>query len=80
MELACGVLRGHFGPVYLIQISKNDDEKCCFLEEFGLRHCLLKLVLCGHLGAQNAIEEVKSEYFFSYFDKVKSVLDVRPLK
>ena len=26
MELACQVLNGHFGPVYLLQVSKNDDE------------------------------------------------------
>ena len=23
-------LLGHFGPVYLLQVSKNDDEKHCF--------------------------------------------------
>ena len=23
-------LLGHFGPVYLLQVSKNDDEECCF--------------------------------------------------
>ena len=55
-------------------------EICTIRIDWGRGHRLLKLVLCGHLGAQNAIEEVKSEYFFSYFDKVKSVLDVRPLK
>ena len=32
MELACGVLHGHFGPVYLLQVSKNVDEKRCFFE------------------------------------------------
>ena len=24
------VLLGHFGPVYLLQVSKNDDEERCF--------------------------------------------------
>ena len=28
--LNCRVLNGHFGPVYLLQVSKNDDEKRCF--------------------------------------------------
>ena len=32
MELACQVLHDHFGPVYLLQVSKNDDEKSCFLK------------------------------------------------
>ena len=32
MELACQVLNGHFGPVYLLQVSKNDDEERCFLK------------------------------------------------
>ena len=27
MGLACWVLHGHFGPVQLPQVSKNDDEK-----------------------------------------------------
>ena len=27
MELAFRVLHGHFGTVYLLQVSKNDDEK-----------------------------------------------------
>ena len=26
---------GHFGHVYLLQIRKNDGEKCCFLKKFG---------------------------------------------
>ena len=26
------VLNGHFGPVYLLQVSKNDDEEHCFLK------------------------------------------------
>ena len=25
-------LHGHFGPVYLLQVSKNDDEERCFLK------------------------------------------------
>ena len=29
MELGCQVLIGHFGPVYLLQVSKNVDEECC---------------------------------------------------
>ena len=30
MELGCQALLGHFGPVYLLQVSKNDDEeRCC---------------------------------------------------
>ena len=24
-----------FGPVYLLQVSKNDDEECFFLKQFG---------------------------------------------
>ena len=35
MELACWVLHGQFRLVYLFQVSKNDDEKCCFLLWFG---------------------------------------------
>ena len=27
MELACSVLNGHFEPVYLLQVSKNDKEE-----------------------------------------------------
>ena len=30
MEIGCQVLLGHFGPVYLLQLSKNDDEESCF--------------------------------------------------
>ena len=29
MELDCQVLLGHFGPLYLLQVSKNDDEERC---------------------------------------------------
>ena len=32
MELDCQVLLGHFGPVYLLQVSKKDDEEHCFLK------------------------------------------------
>ena len=32
MELICEVLLGHFWPVYLLHVSKNDDEKRCFLK------------------------------------------------
>jgi hypothetical protein len=35
MELACWVLHGHFGNIYLLQVSKNDDEEHCFLRLFG---------------------------------------------
>ena len=28
---------GHFGPVYLLQVSKYDDEECYFLKQFGFR-------------------------------------------
>ena len=28
----CQVLFGHFGPVFLLQVSKNDDEERCFLK------------------------------------------------
>jgi hypothetical protein len=31
MGLACSVLNGHFRPVYLLHVSKNDDEEHCFL-------------------------------------------------
>ena len=31
MKLGCQILHGHFEPVYLLQVSKN-DEKCCFLQ------------------------------------------------
>ena len=37
MELVCGVLHGYFGPVYLLQVSKNDDENHCFLKKFGFK-------------------------------------------
>ena len=37
MKLACQILHGHFGPVYLSQVSKNDDEELCFLKKFGFR-------------------------------------------
>ena len=32
MELACQVFHGHFEPVNLLQASKIDDEKRCFLK------------------------------------------------
>ena len=32
IKLAFQVLHGHFEPVYLRQVSKNDDEKRCFLK------------------------------------------------
>ena len=37
MELACRVLHGHFAPVYLLQVSKSDDEKPLLHEIFGFR-------------------------------------------
>ena len=38
MELGCKVLLGHFGPVYLLQVSKNDDEEHCFLSNLALAY------------------------------------------
>ena len=32
MEIGCEVLLGHFEPVYLLQVDKNDDEEQSFLE------------------------------------------------
>ena len=32
IEVALQVLHGHFGPVYLFQISKIDHETDCFLQ------------------------------------------------
>ena len=32
MGLAYSILNGHFGPVYLLQVSQNDDEEHCFLK------------------------------------------------
>ena len=32
MELADQILHDHFELVYLLQVSKNDDENCCFLK------------------------------------------------
>ena len=40
MDLGCQVLLGRFGPVYLLQVSKNDDEERCFLKQFGFRRPL----------------------------------------
>ena len=30
IELGSQVLLGDFGPVYLLQVSKYDNEECCF--------------------------------------------------
>ena len=30
MKLVGKVLHGHFGPVYLLRVSKNDDKTCYF--------------------------------------------------
>jgi hypothetical protein len=30
IKLSCQALLGHFGPLYLLQVSKKDDEECCF--------------------------------------------------
>ena len=30
MELGCQVLLGQFETVYLLQVSKNEDEESCF--------------------------------------------------
>jgi hypothetical protein len=35
MKLACGVLHSHFGLVYLLQVSKIDEEQRCFLQQLG---------------------------------------------
>ena len=35
MRQAFQVLHGHFGPVYLPQVSKKDGKEHCFLESFG---------------------------------------------
>ena len=32
MGLAFSVLNGHLGPVYLLQVSKNDDDEHCSLK------------------------------------------------
>ena len=34
-ELSLRKSPGNFGCVYLFQVSKNDDEECCFLKKFG---------------------------------------------
>ena len=31
-ELAYGILDGHFGPINLLEASKNDDKDHCFLK------------------------------------------------
>jgi hypothetical protein len=36
MELARQVLHGHFESAYLLQVSKNDDKKRCFLKYLAL--------------------------------------------
>ena len=40
-------LHGYFGPVYLLQVSKNDDEERCFLKYLSLildkQHLMLKM-------------------------------------
>ena len=33
-------IHGHFGLVYLLQVSKNDDVENCFLKQFGFSFCL----------------------------------------
>ena len=30
IEVSCEVLFGQFGPVYLLQVSKSDDQEYCF--------------------------------------------------
>ena len=46
MELGCQVLLDHFGPVYLLQVNKDDDEKPCFSKYFGfgLYFCFHNLI------------------------------------
>ena len=36
MELACQALHGHFGPVYLLQVSKNEDENVASWNDLDL--------------------------------------------
>ena len=36
MKLGCQVLIGHFGPVYLLQVRKNNDEECLLLKVIWL--------------------------------------------
>ena len=43
MELACWVLLGHFGPIYLLQISKNGFEKCW--NDLAIGKYLLSLII-----------------------------------
>ena len=46
MKLACRVLHGNFGPVYLLEVSRNYDEKRCFLKWFGFAKKHFKMRKC----------------------------------
>ena len=48
MKVAYRVLHGHFGPVYLLQLSKNDDEERCFLKLFGFRIIFQRMSEAAH--------------------------------
>ena len=56
MELACQVLHGHLGPVYLLQVSENDDKKLVtILQAFvNLGH------FCKKVGNQNSEQDLSS--------------------
>ena len=43
MKLAFQVVHGHFWPVYLLQVSKNEDEKHCFLNDLVLVYIALSI-------------------------------------
>ena len=45
MKLAWWVLHSYFGPEWLHQVSKNDDEKHCFLKWIGFTRFLLRTFL-----------------------------------
>ena len=49
VKLALQVLLGHFGPVYLLQVSKNDAEIRCFLKKFGF---IELIYFCFEVGCQ----------------------------
>ena len=48
--LACSVLHGHFGPVYLLQVIKNNDE-----ERLLLKVICLQIQTLGYFFARDLI-------------------------
>ena len=70
MKLACQVLHGHFEPVYLPQVDKNDGEKRCFFrnQEWSFRRdfnhyassdiklCVKKIWQCAKIIRNNCSE------------------------